>query len=108
MALAYLLRTLYDSLGHTGNVYYVRFVRLADGYIWDPVNEEMAVDPAWEDSAILLVETGTTGQYPILVSADQPRGNFDVIVYKQSGSAPQNTDDITLQFDTSIGSIFKF
>lgn len=108
MSLSYIDRILYDAAGHTGNIYYVRFVRLADGYIWDSANGEMSVNPDWEDSAVALSETGTTGQYNIVVPADLPRGNFDIIVYQQAGSAPQHTDDIELQYDTSVGSIFRF
>jgi hypothetical protein len=108
MGLSYIDRILYDSGGHTGNTYYVRFVRLVDGLIWDAVNEEMAATPNWSDSAITLVEADSAGQFPIVVPAALPRGNFDVIVYQQLGSVPQNTDDVTLQYDTSIGSIFRF
>jgi len=108
MALSYIDRILYDSGGHTGNKYYVKFVRMADGKIWDNVNKEMATNPNWENAAIALVETDTAGQFPIIIPADLPRGNFDVIVYRQLGSVPQNTDDIELQYDTSVGSIFGF
>jgi len=108
MSISYVDRILYDSDGHTGNVYYVRFVRLADGKIWDSTNGALAVNPNWEDSAIVLVETGTTGQFKINIPEDLPRANYDVIVYQQEGSVPQNTDDLELQYDTSAGSIFGF
>lgn len=108
MSLEYIDRILYDSQGHTGNTYYVRFVKLADGKIWDNVNDVLAANPNWEDSAIILSETGQTGQYNIVIPKALPRGNYDVIVYKQDGSAPANSDDIELQYDTSAGSIFGF
>jgi hypothetical protein len=106
--LSYVCKILYDANGHTGNTYYARFVRLMDGKIWDGTNEVLATLPNWEDSAIALVETGETGQYPIVIPAELPRGNYDVIAYLQAGSAPANTDNVALQFDTSAGSIFGF
>jgi len=109
MSLAYIDRIVYDALGYTGSTYYCRFVRKADGQIWDPVAGEMAVSPTWEDSAVNMPEIGgNTGQYAVPITANHPRAVFDVIVYKQAGSSPANTDDVELQFDTSIGSIFGF
>ena len=40
MALSYISKILYDSKGHTGNIYYARFVKKSNGRIWDNVNEE--------------------------------------------------------------------
>jgi len=108
MALSYISKILYDSKGHTGNIYYARFVKKSNGRIWDNVNEELAADPNWEDSAIPLVETGTTGQYPVVVPADLPKCVYDIIIYLRAGSVPQSTDDVELQYDAAIGSIFGF
>ena len=108
MGLQYIDRIVYDSLGHTGNTYYNRFVRKFDAKVWDSVNGVMATDPNWEDAANVLPEVGTNGQFNVVIPADMPRGTFDVLVYKQLGSAPANTDDLELQYDTSVGSIFGF
>ena len=105
---SYIDRTIYDSLGHTGNTYYYRAVRKADGRIWDNINGELADNPNWEDSAISLTETGTTGQFDVVIPENFPRGTFDIIVYIQTGSAPQNTDDVELQYDTTVGGILGF
>ena len=88
---------VFDSSGHTGNTYYVRFVRRSDGYIWDAVAEEWAATPSWEDSAIALTETSDFGQFN--VSAPDAVGEYDYyqVVYKQDSSIPQNTDEIELQ-----------
>ena len=104
----YVIKTLYDSSGYTGNTYYYKFVRLADGKIWDNVNNELATNPNWEDAAINAAEVGNTGQYTIKAPIALTDGNYDVVVYKQAGSAPANTDDVETQFDVSIGSIFGF
>jgi len=109
MSLAYTNRMIYDAAGYTGNTYYARLVRKADGFIWDPVNGEIVVAPSWADSVVLLEEVGgSTGQYKVPISAVVPRYVYDVIIYLQAGSEPANTDDVQLQYDTSVGSIFGF
>jgi len=109
MGLSYTHRILYDSLGHTGNTYYYRLVQKRTGLIWDNVNEQLSANPNWEDSAISMTETGTTGQYPVIVPEDVPAGTYDFIAHKQAGSVPQNTDDIELQWDAPpIGGALGF
>lgn len=99
MGLSYIHRILYDSLGYTGNTYYYRLVQKRTGLIWDNVNNVLAVNPTWEDSAIPMSDTNSNGQYPAVVPAGVPAGTYDFISYKQSGSVPQNTDDVELQWD---------
>jgi len=99
-----LSRTIYDSQGHSGNTYYARFVRKADGKIWDGTNEVMATNPNWEDQAVTLPEVGTNGQFKVYFPTNLPKGQFDVIIHQQAGSAPANTDDIELQYDDTCGS----
>ena len=108
MSLQYVDRIIHDSQGHTSNNYYYRFVRKADGKIWDAVNEVLVDDPNWADAAIVLVEVGTQGVYKVIIPAALPRGQYDVVIYLRSGSVAQNTDDIELQYDTTAGSIFGF
>jgi len=105
---AYTLKKMYDALGHTGNEYYVRFVHYINPLIWDDVAKELVADPAWEDSAILLVEEGLTGAFPIVVPALLPAGRYDYIVYKIGGSTPQNTDDVVKQETFQKGEEFGF
>jgi len=111
--MAYIDQIIYDAGGHTGNVYYVRFVVTGSApevkQIWDNVNEELAVSPTWENSAIELIEVGLTGAFPIVTPEDLPEGKrYDVIVYKQLGSVPHYTDDVEKQYELKHGSIFGF
>jgi len=104
-------RNLYDSEGHSNSTYYIRIIRRKDSYIWDPINQEIvAVDAiTWEDSTTLLVEQGETGVFPVVVDKDIPAGTYDIIAYKQLGSAPANTDDVEKEWETKLGGdIFGF
>jgi len=101
-------RIFYDALGHTGNSYYVRFIFRGDSSIWDNVAEELKNSPAWADSAVDMVEDGTTGQFPVVVPEDLPQGMYDVVVYKKAGSVAVNTDDVETSYVLKNGSIFGF
>lgn len=103
-----LIRTIYDSQGHSGNTYYATYTRKISGKIWDNTNEELADNPDRVDSAVSLTETGLHGQFDIISPADLPAGNYDVVVYNQAGSIPQTSDDVELQFDVGIGGVFGF
>ena len=93
----------------TGRTYYCRFVRQDTGLIWDNVAEEMSAAPTWDDSVVEMVEVAGTGQYPIDVPTDLPRGViYDVIVYLQDGSDLNNTDVIDSSYVLKLGSIFGF
>jgi len=105
---SYLDATIYDAQGHTGNIYYARLISKLTGKIWDNTNEEMATDPAWVDSVVTLTERGTTGQYPFNVPANLPTDNYDMVVYKQAGVNPANSDNIENQYDLKKGNIFGF
>jgi len=37
-----------------------------------------------------------------------PAGTYDIVVYKQLGSEPANSDDVEKQVETKIGGIFGF
>jgi len=104
----YVERIVYDAGGHTGSTYYIRIVRRSDGYIWDASALAYAATPVWEDSAIAIAETDEAGQFPVIIPSDLPAGVVDVIVYKQSGSSPANTDDVQEQWTVTKGSIFGF
>ena len=103
-------RNLYDSGGHTGNIYYIRIVRRQDSYVWDPINKAMKKesDIPWADSADELVEQGQTGVFPVVIAKEIPASTYDIIVYKQLGSGPASSDDIEKQWETKIGDIFGF
>ena len=101
-------RIFYDALGHTGNSYYVRFIFKGDSSIWDDVAKALKNSPTWLDTAVDLVEDGTTGQFPVVVPADLPQGVYDVVVYKKAGSLAANTDDVENTFVLKQGSIFGF
>jgi len=104
----WLERIFYDALGHTGNSYYIRIIFKGDSSIWDDVAGELKTSPTWLDTAIDLVEDGTTGQFPVMVPAALPSGVYDVVVYKKTGSVAANTDDVENTFTLKQGSIFGF
>lgn len=101
-------RIFYDALGHTGNSYYIRIIFRGDSSIWDAVAAELKNSPSWVDTAIDLVEDGTTGQFPVVVPSGLDQGVYDVVVYKKSGSVAANTDDIETSYILKQGSIFGF
>jgi len=105
---SYIDQIVYDALGHIGNVYYFRIVRKRDGYIYDAVTKTVVSLPTWEDSAIILVEIGTTGAFPIVIPAELTGDLYDIIVYKQLGSNPAETDDVEEQHVMQRGDIFGF
>lgn len=103
-------RSLYDSGGHTGNVYYMRIIG-REGYVWDPINEVMVLHSAitWVNSAIALVEDGLTGVFPITISPNIPASTYDVIVYIRAGGTAVSTDNLERQWQTKLGGdIFGF
>jgi hypothetical protein len=106
----YVDRNLFDAGGHTLSTYYNRIVRRVDSHIWNPTSKlVLPVESiTWAESVTILQEEGTTGVFPVIISKDLPAHTYDVIVYKQLGSVPQNTDDIERQFELKQGSIFGF
>ena len=108
LTLRYQKFTLYDSEGYTGNIYYVRFVNKTTSYVWDAVAGAMAVSPVWGDSAVMLSDVDNPGAFPVFVPAGLPSANYDIVVYKQAGSAPDITDDIENQYTLKQGDIFGF
>lgn len=104
-------RHLHDAGGHTGNIYYIRIIQRYASLVWDPSNRVLKPegDNLWEDEIITLVEEGETGVFPVVVPYDIPAGTYDIVVYQQLGSVPQNTDDIEKQWETKLGGdIFGF
>ena len=104
-------RHLYDAGGHTANIYYIRIIQRYASLIWDPGNRILVAENTilWEDEATVLVEEGLTGAFPIMAPFDIPAGTYDVVVYQQLGSVPQNTDDVEKQYETKLGGdIFGF
>ena len=105
----YIIDTLYDALGHTGNTYYVRFVEADTNQIYDAVAKALVDLPTWEDSSIKLVEKDSTGQFPVICPIELPKGHrYDCLVHKMAGSLPVNTDDVTKQSTFTLGSFFGF
>lgn len=106
---SYVDRILHDSGGYTGNTYYIRILR-RDGYVWDSNAGVFAAHSlvSWANSAILLIENGSSGDYPVVIPKDFPAGIYDIIVYLQAGGSPANTDDISKQWETKVGDIFGF
>ena len=71
--MSYIERHLYDAGGHTDSEYYIRIIRRADSMIWNKDTHvlEAVVDITWAESAILLVEEGLTGVFPIVLPMDR-------------------------------------
>lgn len=104
-------RHLYDAGEYIGNTYYIRIIQRANSLVWDPDNRILVpeADILWEDEAIVLVDQGQTGVYPIVVPYDIPAGTYDIVVYQQLGSVPQNSDDLEKQYEAKLGGdIFGF
>ena len=105
----YVIGRLFDARGHTGNVYYVRFVELFTGKIYNAVTKVMAANTSWEDSATVLIEDGVNGSFPIVVPNELPAGyRYNYLVYTRAGSIAANTDDITKQAQFDKGSDWGF
>ena len=68
----------------------VRFVRVADGKVWDNVALAMAAAPTYANTAIALAENTVINGIPITVPATLPEGNYDMLVY--DAAAPATTD----------------
>ena len=77
---------------------YFRIVRPSDGYIWSTVTAAFAETVAWTDSDIPMLEIETdTGQYPVQLPSDFPKGRVDIIVYTNAagvGGTPVVADVI--------------
>jgi len=105
----YIDRVFVDALGHTGNTYYYRLVRRSDGAIWDYTAQEFSLTTTWLNSAHIMAETGTTGQFPVIIDKDLPASSVCyVIIYKQGGAAPAKTDAVETEYSLRHGSIFGF
>ena len=105
---SWMSRIFYDALGHTGNAYYIRLIFKGDGSVWDAIAAELKNSPVWVNTAIDLVEDGTTGQFPVVVPAGLTQGVYDVVVYNKAGSVAANSDDVENTFVLKQGSIFGF
>ena len=109
LGFSYIDSIVYDAEGYTGNIYYYRWVEKSTAKIWDDVLEALITSPSWENSSIVAEEQpANTGTFLIKAPAKLPAGIYDVIIYKQEGSSPQNTDGVEKQYDTNVGGIFKF
>ena len=104
----YVSQNVFDALGYTGNVYYCRIVSIRDSQVWNDVLDIMDWVVPWIDSAMALVDTYASGAYPVIIPALLPAGIYDVVVYRQAGSDPANTDDVEKQWIEVKGGIFGF
>lgn len=62
------------------------------------------VEDAWEERNAYRI--AVNAKYDLIKNI--PSGTYDIIVYKQLGSEPANTDDVEKQFETKLGDIFGF
>lgn len=96
------------ATGHVdGVVYYYRIIR-RDGAIRDWSSAAFSTSTTWLNSAHIMAETGTTGQFPVVLDADFSPGVYDINIYSRAGSIPANTDDIVKSYTTKVGDIFGF
>lgn len=106
---AFIDKIYFASGGHVpGATYYFRVVRRDDGTIYNKNTNLFSSSTSWADSANSMDETGTTGQFPVVIPASFPVGTFDIAVYSQLGSSPANTDDVVDTHQSKIGDIFGF
>ena len=97
-------KILYKDSGIT---FYARIIRKSDSYIWNGTTFAAVVD--WDDSVIEIEEDSNYGQYPVETPDTLPVGRpYDVVVYTQDGSQPENTDEVEESFGLTQGSIFGF
>lgn len=102
-------RTVYDSQGHTSNIYYIVIVEQGSGKAFNVTTKKLEEDPDRIDCAIVLNEIGTSGRFLIELPDELPKGHvYDIVIYKQDGSNPQETDDVQDTITTQLGSIFGF
>jgi len=97
-------RHLFDAEGYTGYDYYIRVIsRGSQIWNWDTKELKDVGDITWDDSALSLVEEGTTGVYPIVFShdwrtrddiarADYGRAYADLISEHKSMEDPDRSD----------------
>ena len=105
----YVDRNFYDAQGHTGNSYYNRIVRRSDGAIWDTVAQAFSLTTTWANSVTALVETGTTGAFPVVIDKDLPAcDTYNVIIYERAAATAANTDDVETEYQLRHGSLFGF
>ena len=107
---AYIDRVFADAGGYTGNTYYYRLVLKSEAslYIWDHVAKALSLTTVWANSVVAMPENGTNGQYPVVIPAELPAGTYEVTVYLQAGSTPQNSDNVQDTYQLKHGSIFGF
>lgn len=88
----------------TGETYYIRIVRRSDSKIWDPSNKVMKAvgDISWANSAIALVEQGSTGVFPVVIPMD--RRTVEQISYELYG---KRFEDLTDAQKTVVGTAFS-
>ena len=61
---------------------YARFVRVADGMIWDVTNSVLSRTTAWSDSDTTLTpDTTYIGGTPVKIPVDLPAGDYDMLIY---------------------------
>ena len=95
----------------SGNTYYIRFINRITGYVWDDVAEAMGVASSvtWANSVVEVSEVGESGQYPIVLPTDLPKGaTYDAVLYHQDGDSPANTDQVDEVYQLKYGSTFGF
>lgn len=72
----------------------VRFVRVADGMIWDNVAGALAAAPTYADTAISLTLSTAIGGCPVTIPAALPEGDYDMLFY--DAASPAYTDAVSV------------
>jgi hypothetical protein len=74
---------------------YVRFVRVADGFVWNVATSLMSAVTAWGDSDTALTrDTTYIGGTPITIPTALPAGSYDMLIYE--GATPAATDSVVI------------
>ena len=103
---------LWDTLYRdSGDTYYYRLINRETGKTWNNSSEALEASPSWADSAISITEDPSSqGKYPVIIPETLPEDNYDLIIYKQAGGTPAETDipDKDSGYWLKWGSIFGF
>ena len=72
----------------------VRYVRVADGQIWDGSTLLLARAPTYANTAIALTRNTSINGIPVTIPTTLPDGEYDMLFY--DSASPAETDTVSL------------
>ena len=73
---------------------YARFVRVADGLIWDVANSVLAAAPTYGDTDVQLATNTSIVGIPVIIPTDLPAGEYDILFY--DAGTPSSSDVVEI------------